>query len=1055
MAAYKNYINTFYSQRGTRYDIEIWSKSETSENNLFTTDSDGFRLSYKGSDDRNNITKPSELTIGFIVENSTQQTYLNTLLSSDDTEYFLIVRRNFVIFWWGGLKAGFDFLENNYFPYRVTLKGTDYIGDFVNSKNLAALPIDTEVQSGQIVANNLHEHSKIADGGSNSFLQSCFPFGEDQLLNRLNNRWYGEGQTYSPDQNPFSQQKINVLNFVDSNGSKYSKTDAFNAYLKSFNMCAFQADGFYNVIQPYSYLNNTIELRKKKLDEADEFFTFGKEYKSIATHQNVENDPTAATNVNSGFQVTEHLFNPLDFTDSSNVYAIGSVTSITSNSFNIAVTGSYLFIILQPGEYNISFSQNDATTKITWAYNSTETDLLTESGETKVIVEIGNIGQLKFRGTTTGTKTFEHISIQKGRLEHRSFLAGQQWRYQRPFGSVTANYLFGTSFAQLETNSSSTSNSVYTTLTNIGAVSSSHLEGAIFKTNFIYAERFDTLSQGIVSVNGTINCKLKIGTQYLTGTIGDLSWSAVDSTFAIIVPYYATFYSTDGEYSEYFNNGPTIALPEWMSAPGSYAKIHAKPEIELPTIPASGAISFQFVSATMNYYTFSFDPYTGATPIPSTITRNNLETRFAVSSFGGSSIEFIELEGETTQGVDYTASTTNLDNFANFDLGQMPIGNTSTIDAYVSALTIGNSSGVNTTPSFVQVNGTGTQFQMTSLATQEYIKPQIEPLKMIEGDYYVNDFSAFKTLLLDNEKYVFLQGTLTASKDIVNGSWYKLGDSGKPIVVNEENNYNPDPTEPPPNPNNPHNNTASGNKTLIINNQEIYKYNSIGISSAVLTAGANYSKVDIINNARCQLYDTQKLLLTKPDGSSPIILNKNAASNTSTNQIDVTQYTPAVSYPIGSVLSVLNYDLLNVITGGGTSTPNLYQGVTTTEIYIKPDEFKTPNATSFTLYSRDFLGAVTQTSYTRNNKALASFFMPLNYKIMSVLVYSNQNRAIRVLKGQVQNDTTALLYSGNANTSIPFSTPLAGQLGYYIIIEFDFRAAGDEIRGALITIAAV
>tara|TARA_R100001163_G_scaffold16341_1_gene14775 strand:+ start:9969 stop:13130 length:3162 start_codon:yes stop_codon:yes gene_type:complete len=1053
MAAYKNYVNTFYSQRGTRYDIEIWSKSETSENNLFSTDKDGFRLSYKGSDDRNNITKPSELTIGFIVENSTQQTYLNTLLSSDDTEYFLIVRRNFIIFWWGGLKAGFDFLENNYYPYRVTLKGTDYIGDFVNSKNLTDLPTDTEVQAGQIVANNLHEHSKIADGGANSFLQSCFPFGEDQLLNRLNNRWYGEGQSYDNEQNPFAQQKINVLNFVVSNGSKYSKTDAFNAYLKSFNMCAFQADGFYNVIQPYSYLNNTIELRKKKLDEADNFFTLGKEYNNITSHQPVENDPTAAVNTGSGFQVTEYLFNPLNFTDS-NVQANGSVTSITSNSFNIAATSSYLYITLQPGEYNISFSQNDATTEITFILSiGTENTMLNQTGEAKIDIPegFGLTGQLRFRATTAGTKTFEHISIQKGKLTHRSFLAGQQWRYQRPFGSVTANYLFGTSFAQLETNSLSTSNSVYTTLTNIGAVSSSHLEGAIFKTNFSYTERFDTLSQGIVSINGTINCKLKIGTQYLTGTIGDLSWTAVDSTFAITIPTYGAWSTTDGDYSWNFNNGPTIALPEWMSAPGSYAHIHAKPDIELPTIPASGAISFQFVSATINYYTFVFDLFTtGATPIPSTITRNNLETRFAVNDFLGSSIEFIELEGETNQGVDYTASTTNLDNFGNFDLGQMPIGNTSTIDAYVSALTIGNSSGVNTTPSFVQINGTGTQFQMTSLATQEYIEPQTVPLKMIEGEYYVNDFSAFKTLLLDGEKYVFLQGTLTASKDVVSGSWYKIADPGKPIVVNEENNYNPDPTQPPPNPNNPHNNTTSGNKTLIINDQEIYKYNSIGISSAVLTAGINYSKIDIINNARCQLYNNQKLLLTKPDGSNPIILTKNAASDTSTTQIDVTQYSPAVSYPIGSVLSVLNYDLLNVIEG-----ENLAPGVTTSAIYLSADRFTTTSKSTFSMYTRDNLGSIQQSSYSSRNKVFASTFIPLGYKVTQVLVNCSQNRNVKVYRANTSNDTTVSLYTGNANTPIPFSTNWVSVLSNYLSIELEFGASSDEIYGAVITIQPV
>ena len=78
--AYKNYTATFYSDRNNRYDLEIWSKSTTSTGSTFDTGKEGFRLSYKGSDDRNKITKPSECTFDFAIANSTDQTYITNLL---------------------------------------------------------------------------------------------------------------------------------------------------------------------------------------------------------------------------------------------------------------------------------------------------------------------------------------------------------------------------------------------------------------------------------------------------------------------------------------------------------------------------------------------------------------------------------------------------------------------------------------------------------------------------------------------------------------------------------------------------------------------------------------------------------------------------------------------------------------------------------------------------------------------------------------------------------------------------------------------------------------
>ncbi len=149
--AYKNYVNKFYSQRGNRYDIEIWSKSDSSLDSVeFATGKGGFKLSYKGGDDRQDITMPSEVTIPFIVSNADDESFINGLLTAEDKEYFIVIKRNFVLFWWGNLNAGFDAKENNYYPYISTIKANDFLGEIVNDNDysvISALSVSTGICS--------------------------------------------------------------------------------------------------------------------------------------------------------------------------------------------------------------------------------------------------------------------------------------------------------------------------------------------------------------------------------------------------------------------------------------------------------------------------------------------------------------------------------------------------------------------------------------------------------------------------------------------------------------------------------------------------------------------------------------------------------------------------------------------------------------------------------------------------------------------------------------------------------------------------------------------
>jgi len=1084
--AYKNYTNTFYSERGNRWDIEIWSQSDTSTGHLFDTGSGGFKLSYKGSDDRNQITKSSEVTIPFIVTNTAQESYLSTLLSADDQEYFVLIRRNFVVFWWGGLRAGFDSFANEYYPYTITLKANDFIGDMVNLKTAVPVPSDPLLNIGSLLGDAFYNNAKISENG---FLSAAFPFGSDELISRLNNRWVGQGQQNLSTINPFAQQYVDTNNFIDSNYiDKYSKSSAYKGILKSLGMQVFQSDGIYNIIQPFSLENDTITSRRKTHTEAGEWFSFGNEYETIDVRQNASNDITDTLTIDSGFKGGEWLEEPADFTTWS---AQGSVTSITNNSFNITLTTSYLYISLTEGYYYVSFSQNMINTQVVYADTSgADNVLLTESGG--VNFQVGATGgRLKIMSTTTGTKSVEFIGLQKGTLANRTFLAGQQWRYERPLSKVLASFDYGTDVALLESNAASTTNTIYTNLTTIGAISSANLEGASFNFDFQYFERFDSVGTTVGDIGGSVEVKIRIGSWYLAGSIFSNYWTTTISTLTIDIP---TDTGSASPLNASYEEGPTLMLPSWMASAGALPQLNVNLDINLPPIPVSGSIEFQFVTSTIDFYSTIVDPTDLPTPI--TLVKDNLETRYSVHNMG---LVVAATEGETQTGIQFSASTSNLDNFEQYDLGSIPIGLTGDEGSYTKCLRVVNSSFEKIVPNYIQVNGAGTSYNITSLLCEEYMSPQLVPLKIIEGEYYVNDFSALKCIVLDGEKYVFSEGTLNASSDTVSGSWYKIEATSEVITTVEEETFEPDID--PPNPPNPHDPTGAelGAKISNVNTQHSYnlnnivKFNSVGIVGSEIS-GTGVTSVTIIKDARGKLYDNQKLLLTLSDGSEPVILVKDGISTISDKILDINSFNPSVIYPAGSILSILDYDLTNVITGGGGGTPggttrqvqfndggsfgaeSGFEYDKTTDIltsryvdgqylgdnigtiydlyiYLTPLDFNISSGYRNPPYTDDD-GATLRPSSSGVNYYV-SLQIPLGYKAVKVDLRSSSNDSFWVGSSAWNSSSISTLDSGTTNTELTLATSFTGLAGKYMVIKFDPNSTTDEIFGCKITLERV
>jgi len=165
--------------------------------------------------------------------------------------------------------------------------------------------------------------------------------------------------------------------------------------------------------------------------------------------------------------------------------------------------------------------------------------------------------------------------------------------------------------------------------------------------------------------------------------------------------------------------------------------------------------------------------------------------------------------------------------------------------------------------------------------------------------------------------------------------------------------------------------------------------------------------------------------------------------------IDVNFTTP-ISYDVNSKVLIATYDIPNHI----PIIPNLYLGVTTTKIYIKPDLFNSWNSTSIQSYSRDNLGSIQPSAYASRTKVYYSTFIPLGYKVTKFSVYSSANRPIAAFTCRITDDTTTVRGTGMSNTP-QLITAWPSVAGEYFIISYEIGAVSNEIYGGLIEMQAI
>ncbi len=469
----------------------------------------------------------------------------------------------------------------------------------------------------------------------------------------------------------------------------------------------------------------------------------------------------------------------------------------------------------------------------------------------------------------------------------------------------------------------------------------------------------------------------------------------------------------------------------------------------LGTVPipsVSGDITIE-LDCTNSYWAYNPSPSSGTPNWESISTPSNIVKETVSNN--------INMTGSNTEAlggaVGLTYETTQSENeaFEVYDLGEIVTGHTGSYSTNftnsIFNVKYNDGTSITSVTEGFRSNDTGTYDNILQLLTKEFLELQTEPLEVLQADIFSQDISPLKLVKYSingdsNYKYYqFLGGTFSAQSETMKGEWYKIN---KGVVTV------PDPPTPISEEINLSNNNAGAAQRNAINTNRDRLSNSLGTLSTAISANIPQTKVILNSTSNGKIYDNQKVLLCYTDGSNPLTLISNGGSTTSDTEIDLDGFTSDIDYPVGSLLLPLTYDLTNVIQG-----ENLALGVTTTAIYLTPQQFHTTNDSDMVVFTRNDLGSVEGTEYYRK-LIYATTFIPLGYKVKIVDIYASQNRSIEIKTCRVIDDYTTSQGIGTSNTPLTTS-PWASVEGYYVILMYAPGATSDEIYGAKITIEAI
>lgn len=285
--------------------------------------------------------------------------------------------------------------------------------------------------------------------------------------------------------------------------------------------------------------------------------------------------------------------------------------------------------------------------------------------------------------------------------------------------------------------------------------------------------------------------------------------------------------------------------------------------------------------------------------------------------------EFIQLTAQLTSeqnspGLTFTASFDGNSASESFDLGDITLG---------QSINIGADPGNNKMYTFQYLDGTSfksvNNFQranptpddptnVTFLLAKEFFELQTEPLEILQGDIQSSSISPLNLIKYsinndsDFKYYTFLGGTFKAQSEILSGEWFAFSTVNNTIT---EGTPIPDNPFTPPIGYNLLNTVKNVTSSIFDVHKTALDNNGHGPISTEIASNTSTNKVNISAGVNGSINSGQKLVLTLPDGSNPIILTASSSAAENDVEVDVNSFTTNIIYPVGSVLSPLSYEI--------------------------------------------------------------------------------------------------------------------------------------------------
>jgi len=812
MAYAKYRHSTFYGEKGSTWNVEIWKNGFSGSSSEIDLSGEGFEITWNGQGGtRNRVFLGSECKLNCIVKDGTDESFLYDTISSGYEEYFIRIYKGAVqdsnLWWYGWVQPAFDKIENLPFPYVFQLTATDSYG-FFNKQKDKTFTGEAEKTAPHklkdIFKDTLLTEMNIFNSAANES-----PAPQNFYVLRTFLDWRQTTDSYTEDPaDLYYIAKGNVIEETDTDDETgaiildnkpfdYKSQDVFNGLLKAFNSVGYLAEGKYNIIQPNGLKGNvTGNIRAW-------------EYSKTA---------------DSSLQVPNILLT----IDQSNNIILGGSTITYEPSFESVKVHYQKGLSI----FTLGFGQNLAS--------------LVYAGT--LVQDLDAQLQLEFFAIHEETINTADISYPTNQIVHYSFLTTSTLTIKATSG-VSTRYLVQDSDGQLIWQSAS---------------------GTI------------TIERGYnADQNNLIN-------QF--------------GGFCVGQPYNLPPPANTGPCSTSYSN--------------SNAQQHFKTEIRfIAHIPfpdiTPADIEIQLTSSN-NYFKYAAPnilPLTNPTPTSTSTTCAEIKL-------------LSQLTQETTSsGLTYTASFDGNDSVESFDLGNVTLGQSIEGNKMYTIQYLDGST-YKSVVNFQRANPTPDDpTNVTFLLAQEFFDLQTEPLEILQADIQSADISPLKLIkysINDDgtyKYYTFLGGTFKAQSEILSGEWFAVSTANNTITGDTP--IADSPVTPPIGftPIGPIKNVID---TSLSYQRAVLDENSYGKITTALPSNTADTKVTLDANSKGKIYNGQKLLLTYPDKSHPLVLTASGDSSTSDTQINLISFTPNRIYPVGSVLSPLLYDFTNVITGGGT-----------------------------------------------------------------------------------------------------------------------------------------